>query len=80
MAIQKEYQIFCHFCAIGEKRIRASNFEEAKQIAESEYSVQIDKILRLTEPCRVDDSLSHRVDESFNKDPNNVEYKNWGSE
>lgn len=80
MDTKKEFQIFCHFNAIGEKRIMASSFEEATQIAEADNSVEFDKIIRLTEPCKVDISLSHVVNEPIPESPHDFEYKSWGSE
>jgi hypothetical protein len=80
MEIQSEYQVFCQFCAIGKKVIKASSFEEAKQIAESDSSVHFDEILCLLKPCSVTDALAMKMDESVLKDENSIDYKSWGSE
>ena len=80
MEKQKEYEVFCQFCAIGKKLIKASSFEEAKQIAESDRSVQFEEILNLIEPCSVTDALVMNTDESLSKEENGIEYKSWASE
>jgi len=80
MKKQKEYEVFCQFCAIGKRIIKASSFEEAKQIAESDRSVQFEEILNLLKPCSVTDALAVNIDESLPKDEQSIEYKSWGSE
>lgn len=80
MAKNKKFQIFCRFSAIGKKTISASNLEEARQIVEADDSVQFDEIVRLTEPCKVDESLSHQIEEHAPQDHHDVDYKSWGSE
>ena len=77
---KKEYEIYCHFSAIGKKTISASNLEEAKQIIESDKSVHFDEIIKLTEQCKVDTSLSHEVSEPSQDEHHDLEYKSWGSE
>ncbi|MDZ7626711.1 MAG: hypothetical protein U5J96_19975 [Ignavibacteriaceae bacterium] len=79
MKKDKEYVIYCQFSAIGIRKIRASNLREAKQIAESDESVQFDEIIRLTEPCIVDEILLRKIDETI-EHHENVEYKSWGAE
>jgi len=74
-----EYVIYCHFNAIGIRKIRALNLKEAKQIAESDESVHFDEIIRLTEPCIVDEILLRKIDETI-EHHENVEYKSWGAE
>ena len=80
MGKNHKFQVFCHFSAIAQKTIIAESFAEAKQIAESDYSVQLEKIVRLTEPCRVDESMSHEVNEHDSGDQHVVDYQNWGAE
>jgi hypothetical protein len=80
MDTKNEYQIYCHFSAIGKKTIIASNLEEANQIVETDSSIQFDKIVRLTELCKVDESLSHKVNKPDMEEHHDVEYKSWGSE
>ena len=80
MDTKNEYQIYCHFCAIGKKTIGASNLEEAKQIVEADNSVQFDEIVRLTELCKVDESLSHKINKPTPEEHHDVEYKSWGAE
>ena len=80
MDTKNEYQVYCHFSAIGKKTINASSLEEAKQIVESDKSVQFDEIVRLTELCKVDESLSHKVNKPTIEEHHDVEYKSWGSE
>lgn len=77
---KKEFQIFYHFCGIGKKTIKASSLEEAKQIAEADDSIHFDEIVRLTKPCRVDETLSRYVAMPKTEDHHAVEYKSWGSE
>lgn len=80
MAKNKKFQIFCRFSAIGKKTISASSLEEARQIVEADDSVQFDEIVRLTESCKVDESLSHIISESEPEIHHDVDYKSWGSE
>jgi hypothetical protein len=75
----KEYLVYCRFSAIGTKKIKASSLKDAKQIAESDESVQFDEIIRLTEPCTVDEVLLRKSDEPIIHHEN-VEYKSWGAE
>jgi hypothetical protein len=77
---KKEYEIYCHFCAIGKKTISASNLEEAKKIIESDQSITFNEIIKFTEPCKVDVSLSHEINEQIQDQHNDFEYKSWGSE
>lgn len=77
---KNEFELYCHFSAIGKKTISASSLEEAKQIVELDKSVHFDEIIRLTDPCKVDDSLSHKVNEPTQEEHHDVEYKSWGSE
>jgi len=79
MKKDKEYVIYCHFSAIGIRKIISSSLEEAKQIAESDESVHFDEIIRLTEPCIVDEILLRKIDETI-EHHENVEYKSWGAE
>jgi hypothetical protein len=79
MRKEKEYIIYCHFSAIGIRKIKAANLDEAKQIAESDESVYFDKIIRLTEPCIVDETELHKIDETI-EHHEYVEYKSWGAE
>jgi hypothetical protein len=76
---ENEYIVLCHFTAVGKKTIKASNPREAKQIAESDESVQFDEIIRLTDPCYVDEILLRKYDEAI-EHHEHVEYKSWGAE
>ncbi len=80
MKKDKEFIVFCHFCAIGKRIVRASSLEEAKQIAESDESVKFEEIFRLTEPCTVDEVLLLKSNDKVADDREFVEFKNWGSE
>jgi len=80
MERKNEFEIYCHFSAIGKKTISASSLEEAKQIVETDGSVQFDEIVKLTELCKVDESLSHKVNKPDMEEHHDVEYKSWGSE
>ena len=75
-----EFELFCHFCGIGKKTIKASSFEEAKQIVEEDESLQFDEIIRLTKPCWVDSSISRQVNHNRKTKYHEIEYKSWGSE
>jgi len=79
MTKDKEYVIYCHFSAIGIRKIVAPSLEEAKQIAESDESVIFDKIIRLTGPCIVDETRLRKIDETI-EHHENIEYKSWGAE
>jgi hypothetical protein len=74
-----EYEVVCHFCAVGKKMIKASSLEGAKHIAESDYSTHFDEIIKLTEPCKVDEIMLHKSEEKVEHHPN-VDYKSWGAE
>jgi hypothetical protein len=79
MGKSREYLVYCRFSAIGTKKIKAPSLKEAKQIAESDESVQFDEIISLTEPCKVEEILLRKVDEPI-LHHENVEYKSWGAE
>lgn len=76
----KTFELYCHFCGIGKKTIRASNFEEARQILGDDDHIHFDQIIRLTKPCWVDEAMSRQLEEGENPVQNHIEYKNWGSE
>ncbi len=76
MEKEQEFEVLCHFCAIGKKTIKASSLVEAKQIVESDYSTHFDEIIRLTEPCKFDEVMLTKSDEH----QHNLEYKSWGAE
>ncbi|HET55498.1 MAG TPA: hypothetical protein ENN33_09820 [Ignavibacteria bacterium] len=76
----KKYEIYCRFSALGKKVIQASSLDDAIQIAESDEKVEFDDIVRVMEPCKVDQKLSHEVIEDDSEEPHNIEFKNWGSE
>lgn len=80
METTNDFILYCHFCGIGKKTIRASTFEEAKQILEDNEHIEFDEIIRLTKPCWVDESLSRIPDKTGERDHDEIEYKNWGSE
>lgn len=79
MGKNREYLIYCRFSAIGTKKIKASSLKEAKQIAESDESVQFDEIISLTEPCKVDEIILRKAEDPILHDEN-FEYKSWGAE
>lgn len=76
----KKYEIYCQFSALGKKVIHASSIDEAIQIAESEDRIELNEIVRMTEPCKVDPKLSREVLESDSEEYHHIEFKNWGSE
>jgi len=76
----KEYQVFYHFSAIGKKTIRASNFEEARQMIESNAFAQPDEIIKMIEPCKVYEVHPSKIEELELDEQHNVDYKSWGSE
>jgi hypothetical protein len=80
MKIEKEFIVFCRFCAIAKRVVNASNLEQAKQIVESDESLKFDEIVRLTEPCKVDEVLLLKSNDSEMDYNEYVEYKSWGSE
>lgn len=80
MAKNKQFRIFCHFSTMGKKTIDAASLDEAMQIVEADDSVQFDEIVRLTEACKVDESLSHQISESEPGVHHDVEFKSWGTE
>jgi len=80
MDSMKEYELYCHFCGIGKKTIKASSFEEAKQILEEDEHVCFDEIIRLTKPCWVDEKISKQLDDPNHPSHQFIEFKNWGSE
>jgi len=41
MKSKKEYQLYCHFCGIGKKTLKAYSFEEAKQMLEDDSDCPI---------------------------------------
>ena len=80
MEKKKEFIVFCHFSAIGKKIVEASGLEEAKQLVESDRSGNFNEIIRLTEPCKVDEVLLFKSNEPSTDYHEIVEFKNWGSE
>jgi hypothetical protein len=79
METNKEFTVICHFSAIARKKIKAQCFEDAKQIAESDTTINFDEILEITDPCKVDEIvISNYGDQSEYQE--HVEYKSWGSE
>lgn len=77
----KEFTIFCQFSAVGKKVIMAESFDEAKQIAESDDSVEFDEIVRITKLCKVDEALSWEFySRTEDNEKEKIDYKNWGSE
>lgn len=75
----KEFTVVCHFSAIARKKVQAESYEDAKQIAETETSINFDEILEITEPCKVDDIVISNYGEPYDYQEH-VEYKSWGSE
>ena len=80
MSSLKEYKIFCHFCGIGEKTIKAHSIEEARELVEKDAFIQFDEIVRLTKPCWVDPNMSMQVNETEKQNHHSKDYKNWGAE
>lgn len=80
MKTEKEFIVFCRFSAIAKKIVNASGLEEAKQIVESDGSVKFEEIVRLTEPCKVDEALLLKSNDREMDYNEYVEYKSWGSE
>lgn len=76
----KEFELYCHFCGVGKKTVRASTFEEARHLVEDDEHVHFDEIIRLTKPCWVDANMSRKLSESQEHEEHPTEYKNWGSE
>jgi hypothetical protein len=76
----QEYELYCHFCGIGKKTLKASSFEEAKQILEGDEHLQFDEIIRLTKPCWVEEAISRKRLGISKKIHHLLEYENWGSE
>ena len=76
----KDFIVFCHFSAIGKRIVKATSLDDAKRIAESDESVDFDGIIRLTEPCKVDEVLLLKSNDQIADDHEFIEYKNWGSE
>jgi hypothetical protein len=81
MDLIKEYDIYCHFCGIGKKTVKASSYEEAKRLIMSDESVHFDEIIQLTKPCLIDKTISEKHSQDLDKHTrDDIEYKNWGSE
>lgn len=80
MKRNKEFIVFCRFSAIGKKIVEASSIEEAKRIVESDGSGKFEEIVKLTEPCKVDEAILLRTNEPAIDAQEVVEFKNWGSE
>jgi len=80
MKTEKEFIVFCRFRAIAKKVVHASNLEQAKQIAESDKSLKFDEIIRLIEPCKVDEVLLLKSNDPETDDKETVEFKSWGAE
>ena len=81
MDLIKEFDIYCHFCGIGKKTVKASSYEEAKRIIMSNESIQFDEIIQLTKHCLIDETISKKYsDDPDNYTNHDIEYKNWGSE
>jgi hypothetical protein len=76
----KEFELYCHFCGIGKKTVRAGSFEEAKRMVEDDEHVCFDQIIRLTKPCWVDQEISKQLGNPTEQIQDEIEYKNWGSE
>jgi hypothetical protein len=76
----KKYEIYCRFSALGKKVVKAYSIDEAIQIAESDEKFEFDDIVRVMEPCKVDQKLSHEITESKPEEQHDIEFKNWGSE
>ena len=76
----KKFEIYCRFSALGKKVVEATSFDKAIHIAESYDTIEFDDIVRLTEPCKVDQKLSHEILESNSEAQQHIEFKNWGSE
>lgn len=76
----KAYELYCHFCGIGKKTVKASSFEAAKQMLEDNKHVQFDEIIRLTKPCWVDKAISKETTDHTNEEHQLTDYANWGSE
>lgn len=80
MKKNREYLVFCHFSAIGKKIVEASSLEEAKHIVESDKSWECDEIIKLTEPCKVDEALLLKSNDPETNAHETVEFRSWGSE
>lgn len=80
MERSKEFIVFCQFSAVAKKIVRASSLEEAKKNAETDKSINIDEIIKLTAPCKVDEALLLKSTDQEANDREFVEYKSWGAE
>ena len=81
MDLIKEFDIYCHFCGIGKKTVKASNYEEARQIIKNKEYIDFDEIVQLTKPCLIDEVvLKEFSDHPQKHTQSDIEYKNWGSE
>ena len=80
MKTKKEFVVFCQFSAIAKKVVNAESLEQAKQIVESDKSLRFEEIVKLTEPCKVDEVLLLKSNDSELDYNEYVEYKSWGSE
>jgi hypothetical protein len=68
MSPLQEYEMYCHFCGIGKKSIRAHSYEEAKKIIEDNEAIRFDKIVRFTKPCWVDETISRQRNEEVKQE------------
>jgi len=80
MKSEKDFIVFCRFSAIAKKIVNASSLEQAKEIAESDESINFEEIVRLTDHCQVDEVLLLKSNDAEMDLHEHVEYKSWGSE
>ncbi|MEW6005241.1 MAG: hypothetical protein AB1695_08005 [Stygiobacter sp.] len=80
MEKSKEFIVFCRFSAVGKKIVRASSLEEAKEFVESDRSIKIDQIVKLIEPCKVDEVVLLKYNDTELDNKEIIEYKSWGAE
>ncbi|MBN1408696.1 MAG: hypothetical protein JW956_12945 [Calditrichaceae bacterium] len=77
----KEFDVFCHFCGIGKKTIKALSYDEARQIMKNTEYIDFDEIVNLTKPCLIDEVILKGISESTHgQEQSDIEYRNWGSE
>ncbi len=80
MKPDKEYVVFCQFTAKAKKVVKASSLEEAKIIVESDRNIKIDQMLKIVEPCKVDEVVLLKYNDAEMDTKELVEYKSWGAE
>jgi hypothetical protein len=77
--MSKIFKVVCHFEALGIKEIKAPDFMEALQLAQSEEYEFQKATIRPIGMCQADEDLSRHL-LGVEKPEEKKEYLSWGSE